>query len=226
MIRKKIYGVYGASGFGREVLPFAREYVEKESDGELFFIDDSFDEKICNGCEVLSFDAFKKIRAQEKFVSIAIANHNIRRELAKKCIASGMKNWSLVATNVVCLDDVKMGEGVILCPFVTLTSNVRIGSYFHANLYSYVAHDCVIGDYVTFAPHVMCNGNVVIEDDVYIGSGAIIKQGNSKKRPIKIGKGATIAAGAFITKNVPDGVTMIGNPARILSRDSLKGKIL
>lgn len=41
------------------------------------------------------------------------------------------------------------------------------GRHFHANLYSYVEHDCVIGDFVTFAPGVKCNGNVVVEDYAY-----------------------------------------------------------
>jgi acetyltransferase-like isoleucine patch superfamily enzyme len=74
------------------------------------------------------------------------------------------------AANVVVMDDVQIGEGAILSPFVTLTSNIRIGRCFHANLYSYVEHDCVIGDFVTFAPAVRCNGNVVIEDHAYIGA--------------------------------------------------------
>ena len=63
------------------------------------------------------------------------------------------------------MDDVKIGEGAILSPYVTLTSNISIGKFFHANLYSYVEHDCFIGDFVTFAPGVKCNGNVVIGDN-------------------------------------------------------------
>ena len=111
------------------------------------------------------------------------------------------------------MDDVQIGEGAILCPFVTLTSNIRIGKHFHANLYSYVEHDCIIGDYVTFAPGVKCNGNVVIEDYAYIGAGAVIKQGQPG-RPLVIGRGAVIGMGAVVTKSVPPGVTVIGNPAR------------
>jgi acyl-[acyl carrier protein]--UDP-N-acetylglucosamine O-acyltransferase len=52
-----------------------------------------------------------------------------------------------------CMDDVNVGCRVQPCsPFVTLTSNITIGKHFQANLYSYVEHDCVIGDFVTFAP--------------------------------------------------------------------------
>ncbi len=49
---------------------------------------------------------------------------------------------------------------------------------------------------------------VVIDDDVWIGIGAIILKG------VHIGKGARIGAGAVVTSNVPAGVEVIGNPAR------------
>lgn len=66
--------------------------------------------------------------------------------------------------------NVSIGFGAILSPFSCLTSNIKIGVCFQANIYSYVGHDCKIGDYVTLAPGAKCNGNVVIEDHVYIGA--------------------------------------------------------
>jgi hypothetical protein len=98
-----------------------------------------------------------------------------------------------------------------------LTSNISIGKSFHANIYSYVAHDCKIGDYVTFAPGAKCNGNVIIEDYAYIGTGAIIKPG-SKNKPLVIGQGAVIGMGAVVTKSVSPGVTVFGNPAKPIGK--------
>ena len=113
------------------------------------------------------------------------------------------------------MDDVTIGEGAILSPFVTITSNVRIGRHFHANLYSYIEHDCIVGDFVTLAPGAHVNGNIVLEDHAYVGSGAVIKHGLPGK-PIVIGRGAVVGAGAVVTKSVPPGVTVVGNPARPL----------
>ena len=121
------------------------------------------------------------------------------------------------AANVIQMDDVVIDDGACLSPFVTLTSNIRIGRCFHANLYSYVEHDCVIGDFVTFAPGVKCNGNVTVEDHAYIGAGAVLKQGEPGK-PLVIGRGAVVGMGAVVTKSVPPGVTVVGNPARILEK--------
>lgn len=128
-----------------------------------------------------------------------------------------MRAWSVAAATIVQMDDVVLGEGVVLSPFVTLTSNIRIGRHFHANINSYVEHDCVVGDFVTFAPGVMCNGNVTIEDHAYIGAGAIIKQGQPGK-PLVIGRGAVVGMGAVVTKSVPPGATVVGNPARVLEK--------
>ena len=49
------------------------------------------------------------------------------------------------------------------------------------------------------------------------GTGAVIKQGTPDK-PLVIGKGAVVGMGAVVTKSVPPGVTVVGNPARILEK--------
>ena len=102
-----------------------------------------------------------------------------------------------------------------MSPFTIVSPNAAIGRYFHCNYHSYVAHDCVIGDFVTFAPGVKCNGTVTIEDHAYIGSGAVIKQ-SQPGRPLVIGRGAIVGMGAVVTKSVAPGVTVVGNPARPL----------
>ena len=214
-----IYGIYGASGFGKEVLPLLREQLDAKDN--IYFIDDNSDVKSLNGYGVLTLNEFLAKKADNYFVSIAIADSEIRELLTNKCLNHNIQLFNISANNIVVLDNVEIGEGSILCPFVTLTSSIEIGKSFHANLYSYVAHDCVIGDYVTFAPSVKCNGNIKIEDHVYIGTGAIIKQGKPFK-PLIIGKGAIIGAGAVVTKNVPAGMTVFGNPAIELTKENLR----
>lgn len=228
-MKKDIYAVFGTGGFAREVMPLVDEYLSTlspESYEMIFVTDVKIEEGLekINGVQLVSFDELCKMPSGKKYITIALADSLTRRDIAKKVSQAGMEFFSVKAFNSVKLSEVQLNEGAILCSFVTLTSNIKIGKFFHANLYSYVGHDCVIGDFVTFAPSVKCNGNVVIEDDVYVGTGAIIKEGK-KGRPIVIGKGAKIAAGSFVTKSVPPGLTVIGNPAVPLGRDSLrKGK--
>ncbi|OTG86694.1 acetyltransferase [Acinetobacter sp. ANC 4558] len=215
----KLYAIYGAAGCGRSLMPVARQQLAREADtSEIVFIDDSL-EKISdiNGHRAMNYATFKAQNFTQKMVLIAIANSQIREKLALQLIQDHIGLWSIQADNVVIMDHVDIASGAALSPFVSITSNVKIGKCFHANLYSYVEHDCVIGDFVTFAPGVKCNGNVHIEDHVYIGAGAVIKQG-TLDQPLVIGQGAVIGMGAVVTKNVPAGVTVVGNPARIFKK--------
>ena len=210
-------GIYGASGFGKEVMPLVREQYPHLSKERFVFIDDGQAGTFLNLYPVLSYSNFLANPSSKKAVTIAIANSKVREKLVARLEQDNVKNIDVKASNVVILDEVQMGEGSLLCPFTCLTSNIKIGKFFHANIYSYVAHDCVIGDYVTFAPGVKCNGNIHIQDHVYIGTGAVIKQGTPEK-PLVIGKGAIVGMGAVVTKSVAAGTTVVGNPARILEK--------
>lgn len=214
-----MYAIYGSSGCGRSLMPVAREYLKRLGiQSDIYFIDDSLTEQtIINGHIALSYSAFKALPSNNKYVLIAIANSKIREKLAQQLEHDQIQLWSIQANNTLLMDEVDIAEGAALSPFVTLTSNIKIGKCFHANLYSYVEHDCIIGDYVTFAPGVKCNGNIHIEDHVYIGTGAVIKQGTPEK-PLVIGKGAIVGMGAVVTKSVAAGTTVVGNPARILEK--------
>ncbi|AUX69627.1 acetyltransferase [Porphyrobacter sp. HT-58-2] len=213
----KLIGIYGASGFGREVMAVARLQCAEQG-AELVFIDDSLAAAMSNGHQVVTFTDFCSLPADERLVTIAIADAKVREKLAGRCREAGVSQFDICAANVFVGDEVKAGEGAILQPFVCLTGNISIGRCFHANIYSYVAHDCEIGDFVTFAPGVKCNGNVHIHDHAYIGTGAILRQGTPEK-PLTIGAGAVIGMGAVVTKDVAPGVTVVGNPARPLVKE-------
>ncbi|OTG71004.1 acetyltransferase [Acinetobacter sp. ANC 4169] len=213
----RLYAIYGASGCGRSLMPVARQQLARENDAsEIVFIDDALTEvSRVNGHRAMNYAAFCAEDAAVKAVQIAIANSKIREKIASQLEADGIKLWSISADNVVLMDDAQIAAGAALSPFVSITSNIKIGKCFHANLYSYVEHDCVIGDFVTFAPGVKCNGNIHIQDHAYIGAGAMIKQG-TPDQPLVIGRGAIVGMGAVVTKSVPAGVTVVGNPARIV----------
>ena len=180
---------------------------------ELVFIDDRQSARHLNGQKVINWTEFSGNEIKNKAVSIAIAASKTREALAKKCDAAGIPLIEARAASVVEMDDVVIRDGACLSPFVTFTSNIRIGRCFHANLYSYVEHDCVIGDFVTFGPGAKVNGNVTIGDHAYIGSGAVIRQG------LKIGAHATVGMGAVVTRDVAPGTTVVGNPAKPMIKD-------
>ena len=211
-----LYGVFGIGGYGREVMPLVQGIAKRSKSEVVFVVDDIYKTKDeVNGIPVYSFDEFIKANCDSKYVSVAVANSTVRRAISEKSLSNNIELLDVISENVVLLAENEIAEGVILSPFVTITSNCNIGRGFHANLYSYVGHDCIIGEYVTFSPGVKCSGNVVIEDNVFVGTGAIIRPGTQKK-PLIIGENSIIGMGAVITKNVPAGSTVVGNPGKII----------
>lgn len=204
--------VYGSDGFGREVLPMIRQGFAGTCD--IVFVDDQPGKwgTFQNGAQVTSFDA---ALAEGRQFSIAIANAAARKKVADKIADAGGTLFSARAASATVYDDVQIGAGSILCANVTLTSNIKIGRCFHANIYSYVGHDCEIGDFVTFGPRVSCNGRIMIGEGAYIGTGALLKQGTHEKCLV-VGEGATVGMGAVVTKDVAAGAVVVGNPARPL----------
>lgn len=215
------FGLYGAGGCARGVMPFVRHnlmqvnlapYNDRVS---VKFIETNPSREFVNGYPLVSEDNFFSENSDKKLFNVAIANSQARKLIAERCISKGALPKSLFAPNFICYDENSIGEGGIFCAHSMVTSNVKIGKFFHLNIYSYVEHDCVVGDWVTFAPGVRCNGYVHIHDHAYIGAGAMIKQG-SEGEPIVIGQGAVVGMGAVVTRSVEAFSTVVGNPARKL----------
>ena len=82
-----------------------------------------------------------------------------------------------------------IGEGSILCPYVN------------------VGHNCKIGKHNFIGPHVCFNGSVEVGDCCHIGGHAVIHQ------HVKIGDNAIIGIGAVVVNDVSAGETVVGIPA-------------
>ncbi len=215
---KDVFGLFGSGGFARETMMALKQQLERtrgplssSADYQICFVDAAPDQPEVNQIPCLTEDAFFKLPG-DKFFNIAIGNSKVREQIATKAEAYATP-FSILANSVELGDAVELHPTAIMSAKTMVTCNAKIGKYFHCNIYSYVAHDSVIGDFVTFAPRVCCNGNIVIEDHAYIGTGAVFRQGTLDK-PLVVGAGAVVGMGAVVTKDVPAGVTVVGNPAR------------
>ena len=201
--------IYSFGGHARE---FARIVRTTNPGQDVLFIDDG-------GVDgAVTYQRALRLKGdQNGHVAIGFGDGKLRRQKAAQVLKDNFQLLSVMAPTCIVGDDVSIGEGAVLSDFSMITANVEVGRCFHANMYSYVAHDCVLGDFVTLAPRASVNGRVVIEDEVYVGAGATILQGIAN-RPITIGKGAVIGAHALVTKDVAPGATVVGAPARPLAK--------
>ena len=116
---------------------------------------------------------------------------------------------SLIHPNVLIgSDEVIIGNGCIICASNIITVNISIGNFVILNLGCTVGHDTRIGDYCSFMPAVNISGEVIIENSVYVGTGAKIIN------LLTIGNSTIVGAGAVVSKSLPEKCTAVGIPAK------------
>jgi sugar O-acyltransferase (sialic acid O-acetyltransferase NeuD family) len=109
----------------------------------------------------------------------------------------------------VCLT-ASLGPGTQVLAQAVVAAEARIGEGCIINHSATVDHECVLGNGVHIAPGATLCGCVTLGGNVMIGASAVVLP------RIKIGEGAIVGAGAVVTRDVPAGVIVTGNPARIL----------
>ncbi len=215
----KLFGLYSAGGFAREAIGYLQSALSQQEQGpyQIVFIDDDPDKvgRLQHGSPIITYADF--LKHDHKVINIAFADPKLRRAKAEQAEQDGLDFYSIFAGSYHQGGNVTIGAGAIFAHNAMVTCDAQIGRHFHCNIYSYVNHDCIVGDYVTFGPRVSLNGRIVVQDGVYIGSDATILPGK-EHRPITIGAGAIIGAGAVVTRDVEPGTTVVGSPARPLKR--------
>ncbi len=209
---RNIKAVWGTSGFGRETMAWLTSAVDVHT--QCVFLDDATDlASEVNGQKAYRFEDFLDLRAESKSVVIAVGDPVIRRHLSVRAAHAGLEFFSAVAPSAFVGYGVQIGLGAIIGPQVVVTADARIGNHVHINILSYIAHDCVVEDYVTVGPGAACNGNVHVHEGAYLGAKSVIRQGRPGQ-PVIIGRGAVVGMGSVVLNSVPPGTTVVGNPAK------------
>ena len=137
----------------------------------------------------------------------------------------------------------QIGEGTRIWQYVVVLPGAVIGRDGNICSHCFIENKVVLGDRVTVKCGVQLWDGITLEDDVFVGPNVtftndlqprsrnasaqllptLVKKGasigaNATILPgLTIGEGAMVGAGSVVTKNVPPGVTVVGNPARIIA---------
>jgi sugar O-acyltransferase (sialic acid O-acetyltransferase NeuD family) len=112
--------------------------------------------------------------------------------------------------NAVVSPSAEIGQGNVIMAGACINARATLGNHCIINTNSTVDHDCIIENFVHISPGASLGGNVHVGEGTHIGIGASIKNG------VKIGKWSIVGAGAAVINDVPDGVIVVGVPARFL----------
>lgn len=204
--------IIGAGGFGREVYAWAKQSKETGSLWKIKgFLDDNknalagykYDVGIISGIE-------KYIPKAEDLFVCAIGNPKLKKKITSIILKKGGLFANVIHPTVVLGENVRLGIGIILCPYAVIDSDSVLGDFVTVNLHSHIGHDAKIGNWCEIGPSCAINGKVTLEKSVFIGSHGVILPGSS------VGEGAIVGAGSVAIGNVKSHVTVFGIPAKPL----------
>lgn len=138
----------------------------------------------------------------------AVADPAERTNVAAAVLAAGGKLATVIHPAAVVSPRASVGTGVFVAAGCVVAPDAKIGDLSFLNANCAVDHDCELGVAVQLGPGVTLPGRVVAGDTAFVGTGAVVLPGK------RIGVGAVVGAGSVVTRDVPDGVTVAGNPAR------------
>lgn len=130
-----------------------------------------------------------------------------RQKLFAKMKALGFRFKSFAHPAAIVSRTAKIGEGCQIMAGAVLQCGVVLAENAVINTRSSIDHDCIIGSHAFIAPGVTLCGDVRVASSAFIGAGAVAIPN------IRIGENAIVGAGAVLTKSVPDGWVVAGNPA-------------
>jgi len=210
--------ILGAGGTGGDVLDW---FAELAAQGLHYcpkgFLDD--DERKW-GAEVRSLPVLGPIRAAgdyptARFVDALGSPSNFARRPELVSAIAEDRFLTLVHPRAHISRTVEIGSGSLVYPHVAVSSGARIGSHVTILANVVVNHDTVIGDYSIVASAASLSGGVRIGTCCYIGAGSHLIQ-----RAV-VGDGSLVGMGSVVVRDVPMGTVVVGNPARVLSRDAV-----
>ncbi len=160
--------------------------------------------------EVGSKDVEVLLQDENTRLVIATREASTRIEWVEALSSKNAEMITLVHPSSVVSPFARLGQGCLIGPLSSIMSGASIGSYSLILNGVGIAPEVEIGEHVTIEQGAQLGKGVIVGDESFIGAGAIIQPG------VEIGREAMVGAGAVVMKDVAEGATVFGNPARVV----------
>ena len=204
-------GIFGASGFAREVADVADSLGHRA----IFIARDQAEQDAWTLAGEIMLEADMGRYPDMEFV-IGIGENTVRERVASRH-ADALPFTSLIHPSATFgrgqRESIEATRGVIVCAGVRFTNNIEVGDFSIFNLNATVGHDVVVERFVNVAPGACISGNVHLRTGCWIGTGAAVNQGTSEHHLI-VGAGTVVGSGAVVVKDCDDNAVYVGIPAR------------
>jgi sugar O-acyltransferase (sialic acid O-acetyltransferase NeuD family) len=202
------YILLGAGGFSGELKEWIGQYYPEQK-----FIGFAVDAQ--QGKEIISsIDEIPLEYINTTKFYCAIGSSQGREIVFNKVNRQGIRPASICSPIAQLAKNIHLGEGFIVLGNSSIAANSVMGQGLLLQGFSVIGHDVQIGDFVSIYSFVFIGGNVKI------GKGASIFPHATILPHIKIGENSIVGAGSVVISDVPDNVTVFGNPARIIKKNA------
>lgn len=204
--------IVGARGFGREIYSLAKncngynnEFVIKG------FLDDKHDAllEFKKYPQILTSVEDYQIEENDVFV-VALGDVNYKKIYTEKVIEKKGEFYSLIHPTAIINQNIKIGVGAIIGQYAVVSNDVTIGNHVIVHPFCVFGHDVTIGNYSSMGAYTFLGGFSKIGDMVTIHPKASVLPHK------KVNKNSIVGTGSVVMRNVPENVTVHGNPARII----------
>jgi UDP-perosamine 4-acetyltransferase len=144
----------------------------------------------------------------------AVGNADVRRNLYDSARQMGLEPVAAIHPRAIVSSAATLGAGPTIMASAVINPAAELGDNVIVNTGAVVEHDCFVGSHAHIATGAHLAGNVRVAEGAHIGLGANVRQG------ILVGRNAIVGAGAVVIEDVPENVTVVGVPAKILERSN------
>jgi sugar O-acyltransferase (sialic acid O-acetyltransferase NeuD family) len=200
--------IYGAGGHARLIIDIVHKSGEFEIVGLIDDNPDREDENMLGEKVKGTFADLRHLSNEISGLIIGIGDNRARRRVWEKLRPLGVNYAQAVHPSAILGGEVLVGEGTVVMAGTVISCRARVGCHSIVNTRSLVGHDCRIGDFVHIAPGAVLCGTVRVGDLSLVGASATLLPS------VTVGREVVVGAGSVVTKDIPDGVRVVGVPAR------------
>lgn len=194
----------GAGGYAKSVL----DSVDKFNFRMVGFLDEYKTSGVHLGYPILG-NSLEAVSVPEEYVYfISIGSNRERRVWYERLRARGLRLINVIDHTAVISEQATLGIGCFVGRMAIVNSHAVIGNNCIINTKALVEHGSRTADHVNLSTNAVINGDVRVGTGAFVGSCSVV---NGQK---SVGEWSTVGSGAVVVRDVPQGVTVVGVPAK------------